>query len=155
MILRTACLQIDNCRRRRRVRGTPRLPVSYGSIAIKYSLRNLLLERMLPDLVFIDGNAQAGLRIRRHGSGCFINSIAGCDYVMPPGNIVMHRFTNNVVRLCEPKLKRGGSADWALGIMRRQGNLVGHGQGRHTSRFSKSAAVRDIDLADIAAPPSE
>jgi hypothetical protein len=88
-----------------RVYGLHWLPISYGPVAIKYPLRNLLLEGMFPDFDFIDGNAQAGLRVGCHGASCFVDLKAFFDDVLSPWNVGMHRFADDVARLREPKLQ--------------------------------------------------
>ena len=82
-----------------------RLPISYCPVTIKNPLQNLLLERMFPDLVFIDRNAQAGLRVGLHGASRFVDLKTLRDDVVSPGNVVMHRFADDVARLREPKLQ--------------------------------------------------
>ena len=75
--------------------------------------------------------------------------------VVSPRNVGMHRFADDVARLREPKFQRGRGADRSLWIVRGERDAIGVRQGRDATRFAEAAAVRDVELTDLAAAPSE
>ncbi len=132
-----------------------RLPVSHGSVAVKYSLRNLLLERMFEDFLFVDRDAQARLGVRCDSASCRIDFETFLDNICSPRNVVMHRFADDVGRLRETELKRCRSADRSLGIMRCQCDSVRVGEGGDPTGFAEAAAVGNVQLANLAASDRE
>src|SRR3954465_3002861 len=131
------------------------LPISYRAVAEERSLESLLLERVLSNFFFVDRNAQTGLRIWRQRATCFRDCNGFFNDVVPPGNVRMHRFADDVARLRETKFQRSGGADWPLRIVRRKSNSIGVGQCRNATRLAKAAAVGDVELTNAASAASK
>ena len=132
-----------------------RSPIPHAPIAMEHPLQNLLLERMFLYFGFVDRDAQAGAGVGFDETALFLDGEAFLDHVLPPGDVGVDRFSNDVARLREPKLQRGGRADGALRVVRSEGDAVGFRQGGDPAGFAEAAAMRDVELTDIAGPGIE
>ena len=59
-------------------------------------MESLLLKRVLSDFFFVDRHAQARLRIWCYGATYFVDYKGFFNEVVPPGNVGMHRFADDV-----------------------------------------------------------
>src|SRR3954451_19939270 len=77
------------------------LPIADAAVAIKHALRQFLLKRMFLHLGFIDRNAEARPVVRADDAALLFYGEALIDNVLPPGNVGVDRFANDVTWLRE------------------------------------------------------
>ena len=126
-------------------------PVADAAVAIEHALQQLLLERMLLHFGLVDRRCpgRAACSAARCGPVCSTVK-PSCDHVLPPRHVGVDRFADDVARLREAELQRGRGADRPLRIVRGEGDAMGLGQRGDAPRFAEAAAVRDVELADLA-----
>ena len=132
--------------------GWKRLPVADTAIRIEDPLRDLLFKRVLARFVLVDFDAESRPFVRSHDTAFPLGHITFADDVRPPRDIGVDGFADDVAGLGKSEFKRGGGADRALGIVGREGDAVGLRQGGDAAGFRETAAMRDVELADLAGP---
>src|SRR5262245_8494999 len=131
------------------------LPISHTAVAIEDALRQLLLEWVLFNFSLVDFDSETGASAGTDDAALFFDRVAFVHDVVAPGNVGGDRFTNDVAGLREAKFEGGRGADWALGIVGRQGEAMGVSEGCDAPRLGKAAAVGDVELANIECAGSE
>ncbi|SVD51330.1 uncharacterized protein METZ01_LOCUS404184, partial [marine metagenome] len=76
---------------------------------------------MFLNFTLVQFNAKAGFFVGADETTFFFDSESLAYYIIPPRHVRMHCFADDVAGLTESKLKRGGRADGALGIVWREG----------------------------------
>src|SRR5699024_4867450 len=97
---------------------------------------------------FINFNSQARARVRFYNPPFLFNCKSLADHILAPGNITMYTLADDITWFSKPQLQAGSSADWPLGVVRRQRHAVRLGQRCNALGFAKSAAVSDVRLND-------
>src|SRR6185503_16264518 len=72
------------------------------------------------------------------------------DDVVPPRDIRMHRFADDVRRSCEAEFERSGRAKRSLRIVGRHRDAVSLRQGGDPTSLDQTAAVGDVRLDNAA-----
>ncbi len=85
----------------------------------------------------------------------WFNREAFAHDVISPRHVAVHGFADDVARLREAELQRRRRADRTLRIVRCQRDAMRIGQRGDPSGFREAAAVRDVELADLAAACGE
>ena len=106
---------------------------------------------MFADFVLVDLDAEPGFLVREDDPAFLLDGVSLLDDILPPGDVVGDGFADDVTRLGETELETGSGADRSLRIVGRKSDPVGFGEGGDPARFRESAAVGDVELADLAA----
>src|SRR5688572_759427 len=126
------------------------LPVADAPIAVEHALRHFLLEGMLLQGFLIDGNAEPRAGVGPHKAAFWLNSKPFLYDILPPGDVIVDGFADEVAWLREAEFEGGGGAHWSLRIVRRKGNAVGVRQRGDTPGNGETAAMGEVKLADFA-----
>ena len=90
-----------------------------------------------------------GLRVGPDDAAFRLDGEAFLHHVLPPGHVVVHGLADDVAGLREAELQRGRGADGPLRIVRRERDAMRVREGGDAARGGESAAVRDVELADL------
>src|SRR5687768_2346423 len=93
-------------------------PVTDAAVGIESALEDFLFEWVLPDLVLVELNAEAGLATGAHQAALrFHRKSLGHD-IAAPGHVLVHRLADNVTGRGEAELQGSRCAHRALRIVR-------------------------------------
>src|SRR2546423_11705388 len=107
---------------------------------------------MFGDFLLVDLDSEAGAIAGTHESALLFDLESLLHHVLPPRDVVVHRFANDVAWRGEAELQRGGGAHRALWIVGREGHSVRLRHGGYTSHLGEAAAVGDVALQYAARP---
>ena len=113
-------------------------------------MQQFLLERVPLHGGLVDLNAESRARVGADDAAFGFDCEAFRHDLIAPRHVVVDGLADEIARLREPELQRGGGTDRSLRVVRCQRNPMRVGQGCDPSRGGQSTAVRDVELADFA-----
>src|SRR5258708_34752019 len=130
----------------------PMLPIPHAPIRIKRPLWQLLFKWMFGHLCLIDLNTKTRPITRTNCAAVFLYRESLGHDILPPRNVFVYGFADDVGRCREAEFQRGGRAEGALRIVGVHRDAVGLAHGGESSGLAQAAAVSDVGLDDAAGP---